>query len=86
MVQKPVEQGGSADGGLIKVLAGHGRANNGENARANNRANTQRSQGPGTQALFERVSRLFRIPDELVDRLAGKQLGKQGSSPRPLSN
>ena len=67
----------------FELLAGDGRADDGEDARADHRANAQRGQRPRAERLFERVLRLLRVADQLVDRLAGKQLAGQGSSPRP---
>jgi hypothetical protein len=59
------------------LFAGNGRANDGENARADDRTDPERRQRPRTEGFFEPVRGLFRIADELVDRLAGKQLAGQ---------
>ena len=37
----------------------------------------------GPRVFFSAVLGFFRVPDQLVDRLAGKQLAGQGSSPHP---
>ena len=41
----------------------------------------ERGQRPRPEGLFERVLGLLRVADQLVDRLAGKQLAGQGGSP-----
>ena len=38
----------------------------------------------GPEGLLQRVLGFFRVPDQLIDRLAGKQLAGQGSSPHPV--
>ena len=69
------------DAGGVELLAGDGRADDGEDARADHRADAQRGQRPRTESLLERVLGFFRVPDQLVDRLAGAKLPEQGSSP-----
>ena len=84
VVKQPVQKGRGADRGLIEILAGHGRADDRENARADDRADAERGQRPRPKALLERVLGVFRLPDELIDRFAGKQLAGQDSSPHTL--
>ena len=73
------------DAGGIELFTGYRCANDGENARANHRPDAKRSQRPRTKGLFQGVLRLCRVPDQFVDRLAGKQLAWQRASPRPRS-
>ena len=72
-----VEQRRVLDGRRVEVLPRHGRADDREDARADDRADAQRGQRPRPQRLLQRVLGLFRIADQLVDRLAGKQLAGQ---------
>ncbi len=82
---QPVNQRRCADGRLVELLPGHGRADDREDARADDRADAERRQRPRPEALLERVVRLFRLADELVDRFAGKQLaGQVQFSSQPL--
>ncbi len=67
--------------GCIELFARDGRANDGKNARADDRTDPERRQRPRTEGPLEPVRWLFRVADELVDRLAGKQLAGQGRSP-----
>jgi hypothetical protein len=76
-------QGGVEHAGGVKLLAGDGRANNREDARADDGANTERGERPRAQCLLERVLRFARVADQLINGLAGKQLAGQGSSPHP---
>ena len=66
----------------VKVLARHGRTDDRKDAGTDNRAYAQGRQRPGSEGFFQRVSRFFRLADQLIDRLAGKQLANQGSSPQ----
>ena len=61
----------------IELLAGNRRADDREDARANHGADAQRGQRPRPERLLEPVLGLFRVADQLVDRLAGKQLVRQ---------
>ena len=71
------------DGGVGKLLAGDGGADDGEDARADDGADAERGERPRAEALLQRVLGFFRVADELVDRLAGKQLaGQCGASNR----
>ena len=67
----------AAYGGLIKVLAGHGGPDDRKDARADHRTYAERGQRPWAKSLLEPVRRFLRLADELVDRLAGKQLAEQ---------
>jgi hypothetical protein len=55
------------DAGGIELLAGDGRADDGENARPDNRANAKGRERPRPQGLFQRMLRLLRVADELID-------------------
>jgi hypothetical protein len=70
--------------GRVELLAGDGCADDREDARADDRADAERGQRPGAKGLLEPVLGFFRVPDELVDRFAGKQLAGQCGSPRSL--
>jgi len=61
------------------MLAGHGGADDREDAGADDGADAQRSERPGPERLFETLAGLFRLADQLVNGLAGKQLAGQGS-------
>jgi hypothetical protein len=65
------------DGGVRKLLAGDGGADDGKDAGADDSADAERGQRPRAEGFLEGVLRVFRVPDELVDRLAGKQLAGQ---------
>src|ERR1035438_4913389 len=80
-----MEQRGIGDRGYVELFPGDGRANHREDARADDGSDAQRSERPWTKGLLEPVLRFFRVPDQLVDRLAGKKLAGQGSSPHPVS-
>ncbi len=85
VVDEVVQQRRVADIGRVELLPGHGGADDREDARADHRADAQRGQRPGSEGLLQRVSGLFRVPDQLIDRLAGNKLAKQGGSPHPLN-
>src|ERR1700761_9017002 len=61
----------------VELLARNRRAYDREDARANDRANTQRGKRHRPQCLLEAMLRRFRIADELVDRLSGEDLMRQ---------
>ncbi len=69
------------DGGVGQLLAGDGGADDGEDARADDRADAERGERPRPEALLQRVLGFFRVADELVDRLAGEELAGQCRSP-----
>ena len=83
-VMQVVDERGVADFRGVEFLPGHGGADDGEDARADDGADAESGKRPGAQRFLERVLGLFRIPDQLIDGFAGKQLAEQGSSPRPL--
>ena len=56
----------------IEVLAGHGRADHGEDAGANHRANAQRGQRPGAQGFLEAGLRALRVRDKFIYGLLGE--------------
>ncbi|HEX4030508.1 MAG TPA: hypothetical protein VHX20_09095 [Terracidiphilus sp.] len=51
----------------VEVLTGYGGANDGEDARANDRADAQRRERPWPEGLLQAMFGRVRIPDELVD-------------------
>ena len=79
-----MEQRRVADGRHVELLAGHGRADHGKDARTDDRPNAERGQRPRAEGLLQGVTGLFRIPDQLIDRFAGKQLAEQFGSPHPF--
>ncbi len=79
-----VDQGGVADFRGVELLACHGGADDGEDAGADDCADSQCGKRPGAQRFFQRVFGLFRFADQLINGFAGKQLAWQGSSPRTL--
>jgi len=78
-----VDQRRIGDAGGIELFAGDRRADYRENTRADYRPDAKRSQRPRPEGLLQGVLRLCRVPDQFVDRLAGKQLAGQRASPRP---
>ena len=77
MSDDPVDERSGANGGLVEVLPGHCRADHREDARSDYRADTQSRERPRAKALLESILRRFRLADQLVNRLAGKQLAGQ---------
>ncbi len=82
--EQVVDERGVADFGGVELLARHGGADDGEDAGADNSADAERGERPGSERFFQSVFGLFRLADQLVDGFAGKQLAWQGSSPRPF--
>ena len=76
--QRRVEHAGS-----VKLLARDRCSDHREDAGADNGSDAERGQRPGPERLFETMLRFFRVADQLIDGLAGKQLAGQGSSPHP---
>ena len=58
------------EAGGIELLAGDGCTDDGEDSRADDCADAQRCERPGTKRLFEPVLRVFRVQNQLIDRLA----------------
>jgi hypothetical protein len=83
-VDEVVAQRGVEHAGGVKLLAGNGGADDGEDAGADDGADAERGKRPRAESLFEPVLGFFRVPDQLIDGFAGKQLAWQGSSPRPF--
>jgi hypothetical protein len=82
MKDQVVQQRRVADRRRIDGLAGHGRADDGKDAGADDSTDAKRRQRPGSEGLFERMTRLFRLADQFVDRLTGQQLANQWRSPQ----
>ncbi len=76
-----MDQGGSTDGWSVELLPGHGGADDRKDARSDDGADAQRGERPGSERLFESVLGIFRLADQLIDGLAGKELFKQCCSP-----
>lgn len=76
-----MDQGGSTDGWSVELLPGHGSADDRKDARSDDGADAQRGERPGSERLFESVLGIFRLADQLIDGLAGKELFKQCCSP-----
>jgi len=81
VVNEVVAEWGVKDAGGVELLAGDGGANDGEDAGADDGADAERGQRPRAEGLFEPVLGFFRVPDQLIDRLAGNKLAGQGSFP-----
>jgi hypothetical protein len=69
------------DGRGIELLPGDGRADDGENAGANDRSDAQRGQRPWPEGLFQPMFRLLRIGNQLVNGLACEELVRQLRAP-----
>jgi len=67
VVQQVVNQRSIVEIRLRKRLPGHRRADNRKYPRPDHRANPQRGQRPRPKRFLQRVFRLLRVPDELVD-------------------
>jgi hypothetical protein len=65
----------------VKALAGHGGADDGEDAGADDGADAEGGERPGAEGFLERLSGLFRLANQLVDGFARYKLAGQGSSP-----
>ncbi len=83
VVDEVMDQRGIADAGHVELLPSHGRADDGEDARADDGADAESGERPRPQSLLERILGLFRVADQLIDRLACAKLSEQGRSPRP---
>ena len=81
MGENVMDQRRIGDAGGIELFTGNRRADYGEDARANHRPDAKRGQRPWPEGLLQGVLRLCRVPDQFVDRLAGKQLAGQRASP-----
>ena len=58
----------------LKVLACYRRAHYGEDAAADHRANTKRSQAPRTERLLKTMLGILGVSNQLVDRFAAQEL------------
>jgi hypothetical protein len=81
VVDDVVEDRSVEDGGGVELFAGEGRADDGENAGADDGSYAKRGQGKRTEGFPELVLGFFRLGDELVDRLAAKGLAWQSPAP-----
>jgi hypothetical protein len=82
MVDQVVEQRGVEDGRSVEFFAGDGSANNGEDSRSNDSADTECGQRPWPKRLLQTVLGEFRVADQLINRFGCEQLPSQrlGSS------
>jgi len=69
------------DGRSVKLLAGDGGTNNGEDAGADDCADAQRGQRPWTEGLSQPMFGLLRVGDQLVNGLAREELVRQRCAP-----
>jgi hypothetical protein len=69
-----VQQGGRG------VFSRRGRARQHEDARPDDGADTERSEGPQAQRLLQPMLRLFGFGDQLINGLLGKKLAGQKAS------
>jgi len=81
VVHDVVSQWRVEDGRGVELLPGDGRSDDGENAGANDCADAEGGQRPRAERLLEPVFRLFRLGDQLVNRLARKELVRQVEAP-----
>ena len=77
MMQQQIDDRRVCPGGQRCRIAADGNANNGEDPRPNHSADAQRRQRNRPQRLLQRVLRLLRLQDQLVDRLRCKDLPGQ---------
>jgi hypothetical protein len=83
MVQRSpdeVDDGGLRPGGLGGRVAADGRADDREDARANDDADAKRGERDRAERLLERVLGSLGVGDELVDAFGGEDLAGQGDS------
>ena len=68
--------------GGVKFFTGDGRADDGEDARPDDRADAQGGERDGAKRFLERALGPLRLVDQLVDGLCGKDLAGQVLVPR----
>ena len=76
-----VGQRGVQDRRGIELLSGDRGADDGEDAGANHRADTQRGERPRAERLLQPMFRLLRLGDQLVNGLAREELVRQVNAP-----
>jgi hypothetical protein len=69
------------DGGGFKVFARGGGSGKDEDARANDGADSESGQRPGTKGFFQLVAGFGGLRNKPVDRLTGKKLIRQRIAP-----
>src|SRR5579863_8207803 len=74
-----VEQGSIENGRSVELLPSNGGADDGENTRADNRANSKSGERDRPQRFLQFSVRLLRVGDQLVDGLATEKLILRGS-------
>jgi len=77
-----VENRSVEDGGGVELFAGYRRADDSEDARANDGTDAERRKRDGPEGLFQARLGVLRLSNELVDGFAAKNLRRQ--SPTPL--
>ena len=70
-----IQQRRIKDGGSIELLPGDGGADDGENSRADHRADAERSQRNRARGSSSAALGLFGVGDQLVDGFAAEQAG-----------
>jgi len=80
-VHDVIEQRRVQDGRGVELLPGDSGADDGENARADNRSDAQRGERPRAEGFLQPMLGLLRFGDQLVNGLAGEQLVRQISAP-----
>jgi hypothetical protein len=78
VVDEVVGDGSVEDRGGVELFAGDGGADDGKDARADNRADTEGGERDGTESFAERVLRLAGLCDQFVNGLLGEELTGQG--------
>jgi len=77
VVQDEVDDGRIGPFGESSRVSTDGRADDGEDTAANDRADAERGKRDGAERLLESVLRLLRFIDQLVDRFGCKDLPAQ---------
>jgi hypothetical protein len=80
-----IRQRAVQDGGGVELLTGDGRPHDGEDARADDRADAEAGERPWAKSLLQPMFGLFRFGDQLVNGLAREELVRQGNAPGGMS-
>ena len=76
-----VRQWAVEDGSGVEFLAGDGRPHDREDARTDDRADTESGERPRAKRLLQPMFRLLRFGDQLVNGLAREELVRQVDAP-----
>src|SRR6185437_1798624 len=75
VMDQELQQRRVQDGGGVELLARNRGADDGEDARADHRANAERGEAPGSERLLQPVLRLLGIGNQLVNGFGAPKLG-----------